>query len=115
MEPIYDYKEETKKWLKSKPTPQIRVGDQYQASIPVFCPKPRPQKPATQNIPEEAKLPVTKPDSHIMPVKSISQEIDKNAKKSEHLVHKRAEAEPMISRELKEDRNKKDKKAKIDE
>ena len=42
----YVYEVEVKKWLKPKPKPAIRVGAEFQAVIPPFCPSATQQKPS---------------------------------------------------------------------
>ena len=63
----YNYEEEVKKWLKSKPKPEIRVGDAFQAVIPPFSPPKKKQEssPTPQKEEEKKKIPPPQKEQQI--------------------------------------------------
>ncbi len=117
MEEEYDYKEETKKWLKSRNSTGIRVGAEYQAVIPEFAPVPRP----TASIPASASTAVPPPMAskeeakQTVPEKSLpataaagNKMVQKSIRREDITIG--TEAEPACGRETKSDDVDKDKK-----
>ena len=55
LEENYDYKEETKKWLRPKQHAEIRIGEKFQAVIPEFSAGGPKKEDKTKEIKEEEK------------------------------------------------------------
>ena len=120
MEENYDYKEETKKWLKSRPTAGIRVGKEYQAVIPAYVPFSGPKREPALNTEKKEELlkpqeDIKEPTKKVSPVKGPVTK-KKEIPKEETMTQKRTEAEPSTwSRGKAEEKDENEnKKSKID-